>query len=61
MTTWRTSSYSDAHGNECVELAQLPGVIGVRDSKNPNGPHLSMTADAFASLLDKVKTNKLDR
>ncbi|MGC4809998.1 DUF397 domain-containing protein [Micromonospora sp. DT228] len=36
---WRTSSRS---GNgECVEVADtLPGLVGVRDSKDPTGPVL---------------------
>lgn len=60
MINWRKSSRSDAHGNDCVEVAQLPGVIGVRDSKNPQGPHLSVTAGVFAALANKIKRNELD-
>lgn len=36
---WRKSSYSSGQGGECVELAYLGAV---RDSKNPQGPVLSM-------------------
>ena len=34
---WRKSSYSGQSGN-CVEVARnLPGLVAVRDSKNPTG------------------------
>ena len=41
---WRTSSYSGTNGGNCVEVARnLPGVVVVRDSKNPAGPALIFT------------------
>ncbi|MFJ6982270.1 MULTISPECIES: DUF397 domain-containing protein [unclassified Streptomyces] len=55
---WRTSSYSD-NGGQCVEiavnLADSHGVVPVRDSKNPAGPELALTADAFSSFLSALK------
>lgn len=33
MGTWRKSSYSNANGGSCVEVADVPGTIGVRDTK----------------------------
>ncbi|WP_018831381.1 DUF397 domain-containing protein [Salinispora tropica] len=37
---WRKSSKSGNEGN-CVEVADnLPGMVGVRDSKDPDGPAL---------------------
>ncbi|MEV6573759.1 Scr1 family TA system antitoxin-like transcriptional regulator [Streptomyces sp. NPDC051577] len=51
---WFTSSYSD-NGGACVEVADAlgsaPGAVLVRDSKNPAGPHLSLTREGFAGLL----------
>ena len=39
---WRKSSYSGGGGGECIEIADnVPGVIPVRDSKNPEGPRCS--------------------
>ena len=35
------SSYSASQG-ECVEIAALPGGAAVRDSKDPDGPALSV-------------------
>lgn len=55
---WRKSSYSgSANDDVCVELGRLsPGVgIGVRDSKDPDGEHLTLTAAQFASLIEQVK------
>lgn len=41
---WRKSSYSGTNGGNCVEVARnLPGVVAVRDSKNPAGPALILT------------------
>lgn len=52
---WRKSSYSGNNGGACVEVARnLPGVVTVRDSKDPHGPALIFTpADwaAFTALL----------
>ncbi|MBW8737704.1 MAG: DUF397 domain-containing protein [Streptomyces turgidiscabies] len=54
---WRRSSYSNANGGNCVEITEdFPGVVPVRDSKNPNpqGPVLvvpAVTWDAFVNSL----------
>jgi hypothetical protein len=51
---WRKSSRS-AEGN-CVEVADdLPGVVGVRDSKDPAGPQLTFTPAAWRAFVAKVK------
>ncbi|MEU8798118.1 DUF397 domain-containing protein [Spirillospora sp. NPDC048819] len=52
---WRKSSHSSSQGDDCVELADLNGVIGVRDSKDPDGPKLLMDADEFAALVAALK------
>ncbi|HEU5029112.1 MAG TPA: DUF397 domain-containing protein [Spirillospora sp.] len=57
---WRTSSYTERQ--DCVELAALDtDSIGIRDSKNPAGPRLSMTRVGFEILIDRIKAGQLDR
>ncbi|GCB46624.1 DUF397 domain-containing protein [Streptomyces sp. NL15-2K] len=49
---WRKSSYSNAEGGECVEVADnLPGTVPVRDSKNPTGPVLLFGDRAWAQFV----------
>lgn len=50
------SSYSGGNGGQCVEVApNLPGVVPVRDSKDPSGPALVFPADAFAAFVQGIK------
>jgi hypothetical protein len=61
MTTWRRSSYSEGSGaTDCVECANLAQLVGVRDSKNPEGDQLSFTSAAWTSLLRRIKAGELD-
>ncbi|KIF75185.1 hypothetical protein QR77_17120 [Streptomyces sp. 150FB] len=52
---WVKSSYS-ANGGSCVEWAPehavTTGEVLVRDSKDPFGPHLSLTTGSFAGLVE---------
>ncbi|MDT9690712.1 DUF397 domain-containing protein [Streptomyces sp. P9(2023)] len=53
---WRKSTYSDGDGGNCVEvLDNVPGVVPVRDSKNPAGPALIVAAPAWATFVAGVK------
>jgi Domain of unknown function (DUF397) len=53
---WRKSSYSNGNGGACVEVARnLPGVVAVRDSKDPQGPGLSFEPDQWAAFISGVK------
>ncbi|MER5360897.1 DUF397 domain-containing protein [Streptomyces sp. NPDC002785] len=50
---WRKSSYSGDEGGQCVEIAAHPSAVHVRDSKNPDGPTLTVaptTWTAFAGF-----------
>jgi hypothetical protein len=49
---WRKSSYS-GNGN-CVEVAVPEAGLAVRDSKDPKGPALHFTADAWTSFISEV-------
>ncbi|RAY15693.1 DUF397 domain-containing protein [Actinomadura craniellae] len=55
MSKWRKSSRSNSSGGACVEIANLAGNIGVRDSKAPDAGHLTLSPEGFAALLDRVK------
>ncbi|MFY1668657.1 DUF397 domain-containing protein [Plantactinospora sp. WMMB334] len=49
---WRKSSRSNSSGGACVEVAgNLPGVVAVRDSKDPDGPVLGFGAAAWRNFL----------
>ncbi|MFG2191732.1 DUF397 domain-containing protein [Streptomyces sp. NPDC048639] len=56
---WRKSSHSNGDGGECVEVADgCPGVVPVRDSKNPHGPHLAFTNSAWTAFVSGVKSGE---
>jgi hypothetical protein len=53
---WRKSSKSGSDGGSCVEVAtNLPGVVGVRDSKDPGSPAVVVAADEWRVFLGQVK------
>ncbi|GAB7034001.1 DUF397 domain-containing protein [Streptomyces sp. NPDC021749] len=53
---WRKSSYSNTNGGSCVEIADnIPGIIPVRDSKNPGGPAICVGEAAWAVFVGMVK------
>ncbi|KPC61158.1 DUF397 domain-containing protein [Streptomyces chattanoogensis] len=55
--TWRKSSYS-GDGGDCIEVADgFAGVIPVRDSKDPAGPHLVFGPAAWASFVETLKAD----
>jgi hypothetical protein len=57
---WRTSTRSGTDGGECVEVADnLPGVVGVRDSKDPTGPALTLRPAAWSAFVTGVKADRL--
>ncbi|WJV46659.1 DUF397 domain-containing protein [Streptomyces flavofungini] len=49
---WRKSSHSTADEPECVEVAATLEAILIRDSKNPDGPRLTLTPGAWAEFID---------
>jgi hypothetical protein len=56
---WRKSSRSNAQGGDCVEIAELPSGIGIRDSKNPAGPILNFHRAQLAELVHRIKHDEI--
>jgi Domain of unknown function (DUF397) len=58
---WRKSTYSSGNGGNCVEVARnLPGVVAVRDSKDPDGPALGFPAVAWAEFIGEARAGEFD-
>ena len=59
--SWRKSSYSGNGGGSCVEVARnQPRMVAVRDSKDPDGPVLSIAPGLWRSFLAEVKAGRHD-
>jgi hypothetical protein len=57
----RKSSYSGSGGGNCVEVASnLPDMVAVRDSKNPDGLRLACTREAWSEFLQSIKQGEFD-
>ncbi len=57
---WIKSSLSFSNGN-CVEVAGLPGgQIGLRDSKDAQGPVLRFTPGEWDAFLGGVRNGEFD-
>lgn len=52
---WCKSSYSDSQGGSCVEIASLPQAIGIRDSKDKQGPALVVSKGSWSSFVSRVR------
>jgi hypothetical protein len=57
---WRKSQRC-LSANQCVEVAVLEGLVGVRDSKDPDRTILLVDRDAWAAFIDAVKRGEFDR
>lgn len=57
QAVWKKSTRSGSNGGACVEVARnLPGVVAVRDSKDPSGPALVVEPSAWAAFAAAVKS-----
>lgn len=52
-TPWRTSSYTQQQN--CVEVADIPGLSAVRDTKNRDDGHLAFEAPEWRAFVDSIK------
>ncbi|MEU6228704.1 DUF397 domain-containing protein [Streptomyces sp. NPDC047042] len=58
--TWRKSSYSNSDGGQCIEVASnLPSLVPVRDSKDPNRGALLIEAGAWTVFVGAVRDTSL--
>ncbi|WP_441249061.1 DUF397 domain-containing protein [Kitasatospora sp. McL0602] len=51
--TWRKSTYSGGNNGNCIEISEdllSAGIVPVRDSKDPSGPQLHFTKEAWAAF-----------
>ena len=55
---WRKSSFSGAE--DCLEWAVGPSGVRLRDSKDPNGPELSLNLTEWAAFIAAVKQGEAD-
>lgn len=71
--TWTRSSYCDSNtcvewrradacsaDADCVEIAHTDDSIQLRDSKDPDGPVLTFTADEWRAFLAGAKAGEFD-
>ncbi|GAA4516601.1 DUF397 domain-containing protein [Nonomuraea ferruginea] len=57
---WRKATASGDNG-QCVEVAtNLPGIVAVRDSKNPQGPALIFTPGEWKAFVGGVRDGEFD-
>ncbi len=48
---WTKSTRSGGNGGQCVEVARnLPGLVAIRDSKDPDGPALVVDPAAWTAF-----------
>lgn len=57
---WVKSSLSYHNGN-CVEIANLPQGIAMRDSKDASGPILRFTGTEWQAFLEGARNGEFDR
>ncbi|MET8525136.1 DUF397 domain-containing protein [Micromonospora sp. NPDC005172] len=56
---WRTSTRSGGEGN-CVEVAGFADAVGVRDSKDRQGPVLTFTDSAWSDFVAATRARQLN-
>ncbi|WP_431728425.1 DUF397 domain-containing protein [Verrucosispora sp. TAA-831] len=55
---WRKSTRGSGNQGDCVEVADnLAQVVGVRDSKDRQGPVLTFTPDTWRAFVQSTKSH----
>lgn len=57
---WRKASRSDHQGGACVEVASVASAVGVRDSKDPDGPKLLVPVAEWQAFMRRVGACEYD-
>ena len=58
---WRKSTRSNNGGN-CVEVAlNLPGIVAIRDSKDPDGPALVFSPQTWRDFTAALRSGRSTR
>jgi hypothetical protein len=57
---WRTSTHSDGDGQRVEVATNLPGIIAVRDSADPDGPTLIFTPAEWDAFVGGVRDGEFD-
>jgi hypothetical protein len=59
-STWRKSTRSGSSG-DCVEVADnLPEMVAVRDSTDPDGPVLTFSRSEWNAFIGETKSGRFD-
>ncbi|QVQ51229.1 DUF397 domain-containing protein [Spiractinospora alimapuensis] len=59
MNKWHTSSYSQNHGGNCVEVAEGTHDVLVRDTMNRDAGHLTFTTREWSAFLHATREGEL--
>jgi hypothetical protein len=54
-TAWRKSTASNSGSPECLEVAMMPDLVLVRDSKNTTGPILRFAPPTWTGFIGAVQ------
>ncbi|WP_253778189.1 DUF397 domain-containing protein [Goodfellowiella coeruleoviolacea] len=60
QSAWRKSSYRNGSAGSCVELAHRPGVVPLRDSKNPGGTALAFPGASWPAFSPRPRAGGVD-
>ncbi|WP_081639958.1 DUF397 domain-containing protein [Actinomadura flavalba] len=54
-SAWRKSSHSGPENNDCVEVANVPGTVAIRDTKNRDGGTLLVGRSDFRRFTNTLR------
>jgi Domain of unknown function (DUF397) len=58
---WRKSARSSSSGQNCVEVAtNLPDLVAIRDSKDPEGPKLVVSVMEWREFVRRVHDGQFE-